>query len=145
MATGRHRKVSPRAKLLLAVAAVLAALLGGALGGRMLAPDSAAEFTAPQPATAPRDVFPGMSQSFTGHGKFRVPEQAPPGEYSITSTSGAFGCSWWVLKADDDKPKSEITAGTFNRAGYDTVVIPVNARVFKLLGDCTIRPEGGTP
>ena len=125
---------------LLLIAVIVATL--GSLGA--FAPGSAGEFTTPQPAGAPRDVFPGMSQSFTGHGKFRVPEQAPPGEYSITSTSGAFGCSWWVLKADDDKPKSQISAGTFNRAGYDTVVIPVGARVFKLLGDCTIRPEDGT-
>lgn len=123
---------------LLVVATVVAIL--GSLGA--FDSTSTAEFTEPQPAAASRDVFPSMSQSFTGHGKFRVPEQAPPGEYSITSTSGAFGCSWWVLKADDGKPRSEITAGALNRAGYDTVVIPVNARVFKLQGDCTIRQDG---
>lgn len=143
MATGRHRGVivTRRQAVLYVVAAVLLALVGGALGGHYLTPErpSAATFSVPGDVAARPPAFPGMAVSFTGSGKFRVPEQAPPGEYAVTSTSGTFGCSWWILKADDGKPKSEISAGTFNRAGFDTLTIPASARWLKLLGDCTLR------
>ncbi len=101
----------------LLVVAIVVALLGP-LGA--FTRDGGGEFVATPPTAERADPFPGMEVDYVGSGKFKVPEQAPPGEYAVTSTSGTFGCSWWVLKADDGKPKSEITAGTFNRAGFDS-------------------------
>lgn len=117
--------------------ATIVALLGSL--GAFTRDTAGGEFVTTPPPAAGADLFPGMAVSFTGSGKFRVPEQAPPGEYAVTSTSGTFGCSWWILKADDGKPRSEISAGTFNRAGFDTLTIPASARWLKLLGDCTLR------
>lgn len=128
------------------VALLLLGILAGAIGSAGLfdrGGNDAAFVTAPVGARPA--AFPGMEIDYVGSGKFHVPDQAPPGEYAVTSTSGTFGCSWWVLKADDSKPKSEITAGTFNRAGFDTFVIPVSARWLKLMGRCTLTRAEDSP
>jgi hypothetical protein len=130
-----YRRVPPYAAV---IAALILLPLLGALAGHYLAPasePSTATFAVPTAAGA--EAFPGTRTMHSGRGTFRVPEQAPPGDYLITPSGSVLNCTWKVLKARDGKPKSLIAGGSPNRGASDEVTIGPSARFVVFLGDCT--------
>jgi hypothetical protein len=82
--------------------------------------------------------FPGAQLSYSGSGLFRVPSQAPPGDYMVAAGSSLYGCTWLRLKANDGKPKSVIEDGTLNRGGFNaTVTVASSDKYIQFIGDCT--------
>lgn len=117
-----------------AVWTVVSVPIGYAVGHGATA--DAGQFEQPTLAAVPEKAFPGVRINYAGSGTFKVPSQVTPGTYIVTTSGLTFGCSWVRLKADDDKPKSEIDSGTVNRGGFDRFTVGSGDRVLKLLGDC---------
>jgi hypothetical protein len=116
--------------------AIPALVVGGAAGYALRPTTHAGQFEQPALAAVPEKAFPGVRINYAGSGTFRVPSQVTPGTYIVTTSGLTFGCSWVRLKADDDKPKSEIDSGTVNRGGFDRFTVGSSDRVLKLFGDC---------
>jgi hypothetical protein len=132
MTTHKRRIATPY------VLGALVVLLLGGLAGWLIAPQteaSAATFAVPVAAGA--EAFPGARALHSGSGTFRVPEQAPPGDYLVTPSGSVLNCTWKLLKAKDGKPKSLIAGGSPNRGASDEVTIGPSARFLVFLGDCT--------
>jgi hypothetical protein len=116
---------------------VIVGAVPAAAAGYALKPTAGAgQFEQPALAAVPEKAFPGVRINYAGSGTFKVPSQVTPGTYIVTTSGLTFGCSWVRLKADDDKPKSEIDSGTVNRGGFDRFTVGSGDRVLKLLGDC---------
>lgn len=97
---------------------------------------SAAQFA--QPVTVVQEqAFPGAEILHVGRGTWAVPAEAPPGSYQVTATGNTFGCSWWRLKANDDRLKSVIDSGTVSRGGLGEITVDPGDKFLKLSGDCT--------
>jgi hypothetical protein len=133
MTTHRRARVNLFYVLALLAAVVLAAFAGYRFAPRAEA--SAGAFTVP--AAVGVEAFPGARVIRSGSGTFRVPEQAPPGDYLVTPSGSVLNCTWKLLTKNDDKPKSLIAAGAPNRGASDEVLIGPSARFLVLLGDCT--------
>lgn len=119
-----------------AVWVVVGAVPAAAAGYALKPSTEAGQFEQPSPAAIAERAFPGVRVNWVGSGTFQVPAQATPGTYIVTASGLTFGCSWIRLKADDDKPKSEIDSGTVNRGGFDRFTVGSGDRLLKLLGDC---------
>ena len=114
-------------------------LVGYAFGHGTI--EQQATFQATTPVVESTREFPGADRNYVGSGLWHVLSEVSPGTYDVTSTSGTFGCSWWRLKANNDKPKSVIASGTFSRGGFDTFTIASTGKYLKLLGDCVWKRE----
>jgi hypothetical protein len=120
-----------------------AALSGGVVYLFTTGQASAASFETASPTATPGPEFPGAQRSFVGHGRYHVPEEAPPGTYQVTSASTVYGCSYKILSKDSSAPKWVIDSGSFNKGGFASFAIPRSARIVELGGDCTWTRDGG--
>ena len=115
------------------VVAVVTLPLGFYVGHGMQ-PASAATWSDAQ--AVPRDkMFPGANLTWSGSGRYRVPQDAAPGIYLIAAGKGMIGCSWSRRSADNNSPRSEIQTGMLNPGTSGQVVVQPGDKML-VVSDC---------
>jgi|ERR1041384_2419638 hypothetical protein len=127
------------------VAAFLLVPSGGIVGWwarGMWSVRSVGSLEIPEPEATAGLEFPGARTSHMGAGTWKIPLEAPTGEYVLAINGSTFNCSWRVLTRLDGKPKSVRDSGWVNRGGGASFILRPSDKYLQLTGDCAWERTG---